>query len=166
MADKVALITGTTGQDGAYLAELLLKKGYVVHGLKRRSSSFNTQRVDHLYVDPHVENTKFFLHYGDMTDATNLIRLMQETQPTEIYNLAAQSHVQVSFEVPEYTANADALGALRLLEAIRILKLEKRVRFYQASTSELRRRSRRAKRHRSLRAAPMPPPSSTPTGSR
>jgi len=137
MADKVALITGTTGQDGAYLAELLLKKGYVVHGLKRRSSSFNTQRVDHLYVDPHVENTKFFLHYGDMTDATNLIRLMQETQPTEIYNLAAQSHVQVSFEVPEYTANADALGALRLLEAIRILKLEKRVRFYQASTSEL-----------------------------
>jgi len=137
MADKVALITGTTGQDGAYLAELLLNKGYVVHGLKRRSSSFNTQRVDHLYVDPHVENTKFFLHYGDMTDATNLIRLMQETQPTEIYNLAAQSHVQVSFEVPEYTANADALGALRLLEAIRILKLEKRVRFYQASTSEL-----------------------------
>src|SRR6187401_1101473 len=137
MAEKVALIPGTTGQDGAYLAELLLKKGYVVHGLKRRSSSFNTQRVDHLYVDPHVENTKFFLHYGDMTDATNLIRLMQETQPTEIYNLAAQSHVQVSFEVPEYTANADALGALRLLEAIRILKLEKRVRFYQASTSEL-----------------------------
>src|SRR4029078_4394336 len=137
MGDKVALITGTTGQDGAYLAELLLKKGYVVHGLKRRSSSFNTQRVDHLYVDPHVENTKFFLHYGDMTDATNLIRLMQETQPTEIYNLAAQSHVQVSFEVPEYTANTDALGALRLLEAIRILKLEKRVRFYQASTSEL-----------------------------
>src|SRR6186997_251535 len=125
MADKVALITGTTGQDGAYLAELLLKKGYVVHGLKRRSSSFNTQRVDHLYVDPHVENTKFFLHYGDMTDATNLIRLMQETQPTEIYNLAAQSHVQVSFETPEYTANSDALGTLRLLEAIRILRLEK-----------------------------------------
>src|SRR6187455_2970689 len=137
MADKVALITGTTGQDGAYLAELLLGKGYIVHGLKRRSSSLNTQRVDHLYVDPHVESAKFFLHYGDMTDATNLIRLMQETQPTEIYNLAAQSHVQVSFETPEYTANADALGALRLLEAIRILKLEKRVRFYQASTSEL-----------------------------
>src|SRR4029078_8291869 len=137
MGDKVALITGTTGQDGAYLAELLLKKGYVVHGLKRRSSSLNTQRVDHLYVDPHVEDTKFFLHYGDMTDATNLIRLMQETQPTEIYNLAAQSHVQVSFETPEYTANADALGTLRLLEAIRILKLERRVRFYQASTSEL-----------------------------
>src|SRR6187431_275019 len=137
MADKVALITGTTGQDGAYLAELLLKKGYVVHGLKRRSSSFNTQRVDHLYVDPHFANTNFFLHYGDMTDATNLIRLMQETQPTEIYNLAAQSHVQVSFETPEYTASADGLGTLRLLEAIRILKLEKRVRFYQASTSEL-----------------------------
>jgi len=137
MADKVALITGTTGQDGAYLAELLLKKGYVVHGLKRRSSSFNTQRVDHLYVDPHVENTKFFLHYGDMTDATNLIRLMQETQPTEIYNLGAQSHVQVSFETPEYTANSDALGPLRLLEAIRILKMEDRVKFYQASTSEL-----------------------------
>jgi GDPmannose 4,6-dehydratase len=137
MGNKVALITGTTGQDGAYLAELLLKKGYVVHGVKRRSSSLNTQRVDHLYVDPHVENIKFFLHYGDMTDATNLIRLIQESQPTEIYNLAAQSHVQVSFETPEYTANADALGTLRLLEAIRILKLENRVRFYQASTSEL-----------------------------
>lgn len=137
MANRIALITGTTGQDGAYLAELLLGKGYVVHGLKRRSSSLNTQRVDHLYVDPHAENAKFFLHYGDMTDATNLIRIMQETQPTEIYNLAAQSHVQVSFETPEYTGNADALGTLRLLEAIRILKLEKRVRFYQASTSEL-----------------------------
>jgi GDPmannose 4,6-dehydratase len=137
MAEKIALITGVTGQDGAYLAELLLKKGYVVHGVKRRSSSLNTQRVDHLYVDPHVENTKFFLHYGDMTDATNLIRLMQESQPTEIYNLAAQSHVQVSFETPEYTANADALGTLRLLEAIRILRMEARVRFYQASTSEL-----------------------------
>jgi GDPmannose 4,6-dehydratase len=137
MGDKIALITGTTGQDGAYLAELLLAKGYVVHGVKRRSSSLNTQRVDHLYVDPHVENARFFLHYGDMTDATNLIRLIQESQPTEIYNLAAQSHVQVSFETPEYTANADALGTLRLLEAIRILKLENRVRFYQASTSEL-----------------------------
>ncbi len=137
MGDKVALITGTTGQDGAYLAELLLAKGYIVHGLKRRSSSLNTQRVDHLYVDPHAGNARFLLHYGDMTDATNLIRLMQETQPTEIYNLAAQSHVQVSFETPEYTANADALGTLRLLEAIRILKLENRVRFYQASTSEL-----------------------------
>jgi GDPmannose 4,6-dehydratase len=137
MGDKVALITGTTGQDGAYLAELLLAKGYIVHGVKRRSSSLNTQRVDHLYVDPHVKNARFFLHYGDMTDATNLIRLIQESQPTEIYNLAAQSHVQVSFETPEYTANADALGTLRLLEAIRILKLESRVRFYQASTSEL-----------------------------
>src|SRR6476659_9983946 len=137
MADKVALITGTTGQDGAYLAELLLAKGYIVHGLKRRSSSLNTQRVDHLYVDPHAEKARFFLHYGDMTDATNLIRVVQETQPTEIYNLAAQSHVQVSFETPEYTANSDGLGTLRLLEAIRILGLEKRVRFYQASTSEL-----------------------------
>ena len=137
MGDKVALITGTTGQDGAYLAELLLAKGYIVHGVKRRSSSLNTQRVDHLYVDPHVKDARFFLHYGDMTDATNLIRLIQESQPTEIYNLAAQSHVQVSFETPEYTANADALGTLRLLEAIRILKLETRVRFYQASTSEL-----------------------------
>ena len=137
MADKTALITGITGQDGAYLAELLLTKGYVVHGVKRRSSSFNTQRVDHLYVDPHEHATKFSMHYGDMTDATNLIRLIQETQPAEIYNLAAQSHVQVSFETPEYTANADALGTLRLLEAIRILKMEERVRFYQASTSEL-----------------------------
>jgi GDPmannose 4,6-dehydratase len=134
---KVALITGVTGQDGAYLAEFLLARGYVVHGVKRRSSSLNTARVDHLYADPHVENTKFLLHYGDLTDATNLIRLIQETQPTEIYNLAAQSHVQVSFETPEYTANSDALGTLRLLEAIRILRLEQRVRFYQASTSEL-----------------------------
>jgi GDPmannose 4,6-dehydratase len=137
MAQQVALITGVTGQDGAYLAELLLGKGYVVHGVKRRSSSFNTGRVDHLYADPHGRGVKFFLHYGDMTDATNLIRLIQETQPTEIYNLAAQSHVQVSFETPEYTANGDALGPLRLLEAIRILKMEKSVRFYQASTSEL-----------------------------
>jgi GDPmannose 4,6-dehydratase len=137
MADKVALITGVTGQDGAYLAELLLKKGYIVHGIKRRSSSFNTERVDHLYADPHQPNVRFFLHYGDMTDATNLIRIVQETQPTEIYNLAAQSHVQVSFETPEYTANADALGTLRLLEAIRILRMTETVRFYQASTSEL-----------------------------
>ncbi len=137
MADKIALITGVTGQDGAYLAELLLGKGYVVHGVKRRSSSLNTDRVDHLYLDPHVENGKFFLHYGDMTDATNLIRLIQETQPTEIYNLAAQSHVQVSFETPEYTANADGLGTLRLLEALRILRMERSVRFYQASTSEM-----------------------------
>jgi GDPmannose 4,6-dehydratase len=137
MANRVALITGATGQDGAYLAELLLQKGYVVHGIKRRSSSFNTGRVDHLYQDPHDAGLRFILHYGDMTDATNLIRIVQDTQPDEIYNLAAQSHVQVSFETAEYTANSDALGALRLLEAIRILKLESRTRFYQASTSEL-----------------------------
>ena len=137
MTDKVALITGVTGQDGAYLAEFLLGKGYVVHGVKRRSSSFNTGRVDHLYVDPHEADTAFAMHYGDMTDATSLIRLIQETQPTEIYNLAAQSHVQVSFETPEYSADADGIGTLRLLEALRILKLEQRVRFYQASTSEL-----------------------------
>jgi GDPmannose 4,6-dehydratase len=135
--ERVALITGVTGQDGAYLAELLLRKGYTVHGTKRRSSSFNTERVDHLFHDPHETGVPFFLHYGDMTDATNLIRIIQETQPDEIYNLAAQSHVLVSFETPEYTANADALGTLRLLEAIRILGMEKRVRFYQASTSEL-----------------------------
>jgi GDPmannose 4,6-dehydratase len=137
MTNRVALITGVTGQDGAYLAELLLKRGYVVHGIKRRSSSFNTGRVDHLYVDPHETAARFFMHYGDLTDATNLIRIVQETKPSEIYNLAAQSHVQVSFETPEYTANADGLGTLRLLEAIRILGLEKSVRFYQASTSEL-----------------------------
>jgi GDPmannose 4,6-dehydratase len=137
MAGKVALITGITGQDGAYLAALLLAKGYVVHGVKRRASSFNTGRVDHLYVDPHEHETRFFLHHGDLTDATNLIRLVQETQPDEIYNLAAQSHVQVSFETAEYTANADALGTLRLLEAVRILRMGDRVRFYQASTSEL-----------------------------
>lgn len=134
---KVALILGVTGQDGAYLAEFLLGKGYEVHGVKRRSSSFNTGRVDHLYVDPHEGEARFHLHYGDVTDATNLIRLVQEVQPTEIYNLAAQSHVQVSFETPEYTANADGLGTLRLLEAIRILGLGHRTRFYQASTSEL-----------------------------
>lgn len=137
MTDRVALITGVTGQDGALLAELLLAKGYVVHGVKRRSSSFNTGRVDHLYHDPHEANVRFHLHYGDMTDATNLIRIVQEVQPSEIYNLAAQSHVQVSFETPEYTANADALGALRLLEAMRILGLKDRTRYYQASTSEL-----------------------------
>ena len=137
MSDKVALITGVTGQDGAYLAELLLAKGYFVHGIKRRSSSFNTDRVDHLYHDQHEHDVRLTLHYGDMTDATNLIRIVQETQPTEIYNLAAQSHVQVSFETPEYTANADGLGVLRLLEAIRVLGMEKRARFYQASTSEL-----------------------------
>jgi GDPmannose 4,6-dehydratase len=134
---RSALITGATGQDGAYLAELLLSKGYVVHGIKRRSSSFNTARVDHLYHDPHEQGVRFHLHYGDVTDATNLIRIVQETQPDEIYNLATQSHVQVSFETPEYTANADAVGTLRLLEAIRILGCEKRTRFYQASTSEL-----------------------------
>ena len=136
MNKKIALITGVTGQDGAYLSEFLLNKNYIVHGIKRRSSSFNTARIDHLYSDIHDEGD-FFLHYGDLTDATNLIRLVQKIQPDEIYNLAAQSHVQVSFETPEYTANADALGTLRLLEAIRILGLEKKVRFYQASTSEL-----------------------------
>src|SRR5215469_15484635 len=134
---KIALVTGITGQDGALLAEFLLQKGYTVHGIKRRSSSFNTGRVDHLYIDPHQEGARFFMHHGDLTDATNLIRIVQETQPTEIYNLAAQSHVQVSFETPEYTANADALGPLRLLEAIRILGMERQTRFYQASTSEL-----------------------------
>lgn len=137
MATKTALITGVTGQDGAYLAQLLLDKGYVVHGLKRRSSSFNTGRIEDIYQDPHAPNPTFHLHYGDMTDSTALIRLVQETQPDEIYNLAAQSHVQVSFETPEYTANADAIGTLRLLEAIRILKMEEKTRFYQASTSEL-----------------------------
>jgi len=134
---KVALVTGATGQDGAYLSELLLEKGYVVHGIKRRSSSFNTGRIEHLYQDPHEADQRFILHYGDMTDATNLIRIVQQTQPDEIYNLAAQSHVQVSFETAEYTANADALGTLRLLESMRILGLERRSRFYQASTSEL-----------------------------
>ena len=137
MSAKSALITGVTGQDGAYLAQLLLDKGYRVHGLKRRSSSFNTGRIEDIYEDPHVEDPRLSLHYGDMTDSTNLIRLVQETQPDEIYNLAAQSHVQVSFETPEYTANADAIGTLRLLEAIRILGMEKKTRFYQASTSEL-----------------------------
>ncbi|MFS8038136.1 GDP-mannose 4,6-dehydratase [Xanthobacter sp. AM11] len=134
---KVALITGVTGQDGAYLSDLLLEKGYTVHGIKRRSSSFNTARIEHIYQDPHDPDPRFILHYGDMTDSTNLIRVVQQCQPDEIYNLAAQSHVQVSFETPEYTANADAIGALRLLEAIRILGLEKKTRFYQASTSEL-----------------------------
>ena len=135
--EKVAFITGITGQDGAYLAELLLKKGYIVHGLKRRSSSFNTGRIDHLYQDPHVNKRNFILHHGDLTDSTNLIRIIQEVQPDEIYNLAAQSHVHVSFETPEYTANADALGTLRILEAIRILGIVEKTKFYQASTSEL-----------------------------
>ncbi len=134
---KIALITGITGQDGAYLAEFLLKKDYIVHGIKRRSSLFNTDRIDHLYQDQHEKNVRFFLHYGDMTDSSNLIRIIQNVQPDEIYNLAAQSHVQVSFEMPEYTANSDAMGALRLLEAVRVLGLEKKVKYYQASTSEL-----------------------------
>ena len=134
---KIALITGITGQDGAYLAELLLRKGYIVHGIKRRSSSFNSARIDHMYQDPHIPNAHFQIHYGDMTDSTNLIRIIQAVQPDEIYNLAAQSHVQVSFETPEYTANADATGALRILEAIRILDLAEKTRFYQASTSEM-----------------------------
>jgi len=134
---KTALITGISGQDGAYLAKLLLGKGYVVHGIKRRASSFNTARIDHRYSDPHTSGVRFFMHYGDMTDATNLIRIIPETQPDEIYNLAAQSHVQVSFETPEYTANSDALGTLRLLEALRILGLQRVCRFYQASTSEM-----------------------------
>jgi GDPmannose 4,6-dehydratase len=137
VAPKVALITGITGQDGSYLAEFLLEKGYIVHGIKRRASSFNTQRVDHIYQDPHVDNANFKLHYGDLSDTSNLIRIIQETQPDEIYNLGAQSHVAVSFESPEYTADVDAIGTLRLLEAIRILGLEKKTRFYQASTSEL-----------------------------
>jgi GDPmannose 4,6-dehydratase len=136
-AGKIALITGITGQDGAYLAEFLLDKGYIVHGIKRRSSSFNTGRIENLYQDPHELNPQFILHYGDMTDSTSLIRIIQHTQPDEIYNLAAQSHVQVSFDMPEYTANTDALGTLRLLEAIRILGMEKKTRFYQASSSEM-----------------------------
>ena len=134
---KTAIISGVTGQDGAYLSEFLLKKGYTVHGIKRRSSSLNTDRIDHLYQDPHEKNKKFILHYGDLTDTSNLVRIIQEVQPDEIYNLGAQSHVQVSFEVPEYTADTDGIGALRLLEAIRILHMEKKIRFYQASTSEL-----------------------------
>jgi len=134
---KVALITGVTGQDGSYLAEFLLNKGYIVHGIKRRSSSFNTARIDHLYRDPHTEGVRFFLHHGDLTDSTNLIRIIQQTQPDEIYNLAAQSHVAVSFELPEYTADVDAIGTLRILEAIRILGLQNKTRFYQASSSEL-----------------------------
>ncbi len=144
MTAKTALIIGVTGQDGAYLSEFLLNKGYIVHGLKRRSSSFNTARIDHLYQDPHEENIRFRLHFGDLTDATNLCRVVQEIQPDEIYNLGAQSHVQVSFETPEYTANSDALGTLRLLEAMRIMKIEKTCRFYQASTSELFGKSKEA----------------------
>jgi GDPmannose 4,6-dehydratase len=161
---KRALITGITGQDGAYLAEFLLEKGYEVHSIKRRSSSFNTVRVDHLYKDPHEKDVRFFMHYGDLTDAMNLIRIIQEIQPDEIYNLAAQSHVKVSFETPEYTANADALGTLRLLEAIRILKMEEKTRFYQASTSELFGRAQEIPRL-FIRAALMELPSSMDTGS-
>ena len=137
MDKKTALITGITGQDGAYLAEFLLSKGYIVHGVKRRSSSFNTNRIDHIYQDPHGDTVRFHLHYGDVTDATNLIRLIKRTQPDEVYNLAAQTHVQVSFDTPEYTANADALGTLRILEGIRLLEMTEKVKFYQASTSEL-----------------------------
>ena len=136
-SQKVALITGVTGQDGSYLAEFLLAKGYIVHGIKRRASSFNTARVDHIYQDPHIDNRNFVLHYGDLSDSSNLTRIIQQTQPDEIYNLGAQSHVAVSFESPEYTADVDAMGTLRLLEAIRLLGLEKKTRFYQASTSEL-----------------------------
>jgi GDPmannose 4,6-dehydratase len=160
---KVALVTGVTGQDGAYLCELLLDKGYTVHGLKRRSSSFNTNRIEHLYEDPHVEDPRFILHYGDMTDSTNLIRVVQESQPDEIYNLAAQSHVQVSFETPEYTANADGTGTLRLLEAIRLLGASTR-RPPRNCTARCR-RCRRARRRLSILARPMRRPSSTPTGS-
>ena len=137
MNKKIALITGVTGQDGAYLAEFLLKKGYIVHGIKRRASMFNTARIDHLYRDPHEPGVRFFLHHGDLTDSSSLVRIIQQVRPDEIYNLAAQSHVAVSFEEPEYTANSDALGALRVLEAMRILGMEKKTRFYQASTSEL-----------------------------
>ena len=165
---KVALITGATGQDGAYLSEFLLEKGYTVHGIKRRSSSFNTGRVEHLYQDPHDVNQRYVLHYGDMTDATNLIRIVQQTQPDEIYNLAAQSHVQVSFETAEYTANADAIGTLRMLEAIRILGLEKKTRFYQASTSELYGKVQEIPQRETTPFYPRSPmrrPSSTPIGS-
>ena len=157
MADKVALITGVTGQDGAYLAELLLAKGYVVHGLKRRSSSFNTGRIDHLYQDPHEADPRFVLHYGDMTDATNLLRIVQQTQPDEIYNLAAQSHVQVSFETAEYTANTDGLGPLRLLEAIRLLGLGQKTHFYQASTSEMYGKARETPQSETTPFAPSSP---------
>ena len=166
MTPKTALITGITGQDGSYLAEFLLNKGYIVHGIKRRASSFNTSRIDHLYRDPHVEGVRLFLHHGDLTDSSNLIRIIQQTQPDEIYNLAAQSHVAVSFESPEYTADVDGLGTLRMLEAIRILGLEK-TRIYQASTSELYglvQETPQKKPRRSTRAAPTPWPSSMPTG--
>ena len=162
-----ALITGITGQDGSYLAELLLSKGYDVHGIKRRASSFNTDRIDHLYQDPHEQDVKMHLHYGDMTDSTNLIRIIKEIEPDEIYNLAAQSHVQVSFEMAEYTANSDALGTLRILEAVRLLGMEKKTRIYQASTSEMFgrcRKCRRRKRHLFTRARRTARPRCMPTG--
>lgn len=165
---KVALITGVTGQDGSYLAEFLLEKGYEVHGIKRRASSFNTERVDHIYQDPHTCNPKFHLHYGDLSDTSNLTRILREVQPDEVYNLGAMSHVAVSFESPEYTADVDAMGTLRLLEAIRFLGLEKKTRFYQASTSELYglvRKFRRKKPRRSIHALRMRSPNCTPTGS-
>ena len=165
---KTALISGITGQDGAYLAELLLEKGYIVHGIKRRSSLLNTDRIDHLYQDPHEADVRLKLHYGDLTDATNLIRIIQQVQPDEIYNLAAQSHVAVSFETPEYTANADAVGTLRLLEAVRILGLEQRTRFYQASTSEMFGKVQEvpsARLRRSIHARPTAWPSCMRTGS-
>ena len=164
---KKALITGVTGQGGAYLAELLLSKGYEVHGIKRRTSLINTDRIDHLYQDPHVDNVEFVLHYGDMTDSTSLIRIIQQVQPDEIYNLAAQSHVKVSFEEPEYTADSDALGALRILEAIRILSLEQKTKYYQASTSELYglvQEPHKLRPHRFIRARPMRWPSYMPIG--
>ena len=166
---KIALITGITGQDGSYLAELLLEKGYVVHGIKRRASSFNTSRIDHLYQDPHESNPRLVLHYGDLTDSTNLIRIIQQVQPDEIYNLGAQSHVAVSFESPEYTANSDALGTLRILEAVRILGLTSKTRIYQASTSELYGLVQEMPQKESTpftRAVPMAWQSSTHTGSR
>ena len=165
---KVALITGVTGQDGSYLAEFLLEKGYEVHGIKRRASSFNTERVDHIYQDPHTCNPKFHLHYGDLSDTSNLTRILREVQPDEVYNLGAMSHVAVSFESPEYTADVDAMGTLRLLEAIRFLGLEKKTRFYQASTSELYglvQKFRRKKPRRSTHALRMLSPNCTPTGS-
>ena len=166
---KKALITGITGQDGSYLAELLLEKGYQVHGIKRRASSFNTSRIDHLYQDPHERDPRLLLHYGDLTDSTNLIRIIQQVQPDEIYNLGAQSHVAVSFEAPEYTANSDALGTLRILEAVRMLGLTEKTRIYQASTSELYGLVQEVPQKRarpSIRAAPTEWPSSMPTGSR
>ncbi len=167
-APKVALITGITGQDGSYLAEFLLEKGYTVHGIKRRASSFNTARIDHIYQDPHVDNARFKLHYGDLSDSSNLTRIIQETQPDEIYNLGAQSHVAVSFESPEYTADVDGMGTLRMLEAIRILGLEKKlvsIRPVPASSMAWCKKLRKKKPRPSTRAAPTPWPSSTPTGS-